>query len=181
MTLIKFQKKEVVDLSIDQTDAEKQALLEEFERKKRARNLAIPTDDAKVRQKLLEIGEPRMLFAENVYLKTLENKALFLTAIIKWKPMDRRERLRDIVSRRPELLPIVLEKPESEISEESEDQEEEFYTYGPNELGLARKDILSFSIPRAKARIAAQQMEVDTDLVKRKKIRFEWYSHCKVI
>jgi U4/U6 small nuclear ribonucleoprotein PRP4 len=88
--------------------------------------------------------------------------------------------LRDIVSRRPELLSIVLEKPESEISEESEDQEEEFYTYGPNELLLARKDMLSFSIPRAKARIAAQQMEVDTDLVKRKKIRFEWYSHCKV-
>lgn len=37
-----------------------------FERKKRARTVAVPTDDKKVREKLRELGEPVCLFAEDV-------------------------------------------------------------------------------------------------------------------
>ena len=41
-------------------------VLDEFERKKRARALAVPTDDKKVRLRLRELGEPTCLFAETV-------------------------------------------------------------------------------------------------------------------
>ncbi len=92
--------------------------------------------------------------------------------------MDRRERLRDFLSRNPEAIPLMADESEAE-SEESE-AEEEFFTYGPDGLLEARRSILDFSIPRAKQRIAAQSQEVQVDLVFRKKIRFEWYSHCKV-
>ena len=45
---------------------EHQAILDEFERKKRARTLAVPTDDGRVRAKLRELGEPQCLFGEGV-------------------------------------------------------------------------------------------------------------------
>ena len=37
-----------------------------FERKKRARTLAVPTEDKKVRERLREMGEPVCLFGEDV-------------------------------------------------------------------------------------------------------------------
>ena len=43
-----------------------QAILDEFERKKRARTLAVPTDDGRVRTRLKELGEPQCLFGEGV-------------------------------------------------------------------------------------------------------------------
>jgi len=46
--------------------AEQQAILDEFERKKKARNIAVPTDDKKVRLRLRELGEPITLFGEGV-------------------------------------------------------------------------------------------------------------------
>ncbi len=45
---------------------ENQAILDELERKKRARSLAVPTDDNKVKARLREIGEPITLFGERV-------------------------------------------------------------------------------------------------------------------
>ena len=45
---------------------ENRVLLDELERKKRARNLAVPTDDNRVKARLREIGEPITLFGERV-------------------------------------------------------------------------------------------------------------------
>ena len=45
---------------------ENQVRLDELERKKRARNLAVPTDDNRVKARLREIGEPITLFGERV-------------------------------------------------------------------------------------------------------------------
>ena len=45
---------------------ENQALLDELERKKRARTLAVPTDDGRVRARLRELKEPITLFGERV-------------------------------------------------------------------------------------------------------------------
>ncbi len=42
------------------------ALIEELERKKRLRKLAVPTDDKKVRERLRAYGEPITLFGEGV-------------------------------------------------------------------------------------------------------------------
>jgi len=50
--------------------AEQQAILDEFERKKKARNIAVPTDDKKVRLRLRELGEPITLFGEGVSITT---------------------------------------------------------------------------------------------------------------
>lgn len=54
-----------LDLSFAvQTD--NQASIEEFERQRTARNLAVPTDDARVQKLIQEEGEPRTLFGEGV-------------------------------------------------------------------------------------------------------------------
>lgn len=58
---------------------DKQALLEEFERRKKARSINVSTDDAEVKRNLRQLGEPICLFGEG--------------------PADRRVRLRDILSR----------------------------------------------------------------------------------
>lgn len=50
----------------DRARLENQVLLEELERKKKARNMAVPTDDGRVRARLREIGEPITLFGERV-------------------------------------------------------------------------------------------------------------------
>lgn len=51
--------------SVNAGEADKQVLAE-FERRKRAFQLAVPTDDKRVRQRLREIGEPQCLFGEGV-------------------------------------------------------------------------------------------------------------------
>lgn len=57
-----------------------QAVLDEFERKKRARSIAVPTDDGRVRAKLRELGEPQCLFGEGV---GLSRKPMW-EGLIKW-------------------------------------------------------------------------------------------------
>jgi hypothetical protein len=75
---------------------EHQAILDEFERKKRARTLAVPTDDGRVRAKLRELGEPQCLFGEGVssffrltYIGLfLMNKILYINSsflLIAWR------------------------------------------------------------------------------------------------
>jgi len=58
---------------------EKRCLLDELERKKRARLMNVSTDDDEVRKDLRAVGEPITLFGEG--------------------PGDRRERLRELLSR----------------------------------------------------------------------------------
>jgi len=51
-------------LAAEYARQETQALLDELERKKRARAVAVPTDDNKVKKRLRELGEPITLFGE---------------------------------------------------------------------------------------------------------------------
>lgn len=53
-------------LGSERARLENQVILDELERKKKARNLAVPTDDNKVKARLREIGEPITLFGERV-------------------------------------------------------------------------------------------------------------------
>jgi len=61
-----------VDNDYEHSDSSKRArdqhqeVLEMFERRKRARTVAVPTDDRKVREKLRELGEPVCFFGEDV-------------------------------------------------------------------------------------------------------------------
>lgn len=52
--------------SSERARQENKAVLDELERKKRARTMAVPTDDGRVRARLREIGEPITLFGERV-------------------------------------------------------------------------------------------------------------------
>jgi U4/U6 small nuclear ribonucleoprotein PRP4 len=53
--------------SDDERERAKNAvLIEELERKKRFRNMAVPTDDGKVKARLRAYGEPITLFGEGV-------------------------------------------------------------------------------------------------------------------
>ncbi|KAK7752821.1 hypothetical protein SLS62_005163 [Diatrype stigma] len=125
------------------------ALLSQFERKRRAATMAVPTDDGRVRARLRELGEPITLFGEG--------------------PADRRDRLR-------ELLTVLAERGDAAMAgtgedndismedvpgegEQQDDQEEEFYTTGSDALLRARQDIARFSLPRARRRLAFQKQE----------------------
>lgn len=112
------------------------ALLSQFDRKRRAAQLAVPTDDGKVRQRLREMGEPITLFGEG--------------------PADRRDRLREF------MLSDLEQGMSPDVEMEEPDQaaaDEEFYTEGPPQLLNVRQDIARHSLQQAKKRIASQAIE----------------------
>ncbi|KAL1997906.1 hypothetical protein VTN02DRAFT_450 [Thermoascus thermophilus] len=121
------------------------AILSQFERKRKAAAIAVPTDDNRVRQRLRELGEPITLFGEG--------------------PGDRRDRLRDLLAQLAEKqeaegdVEMREASAEAEAEEEKADEQEEFYTEGSQELLEARRQIALFSLPRAKARVARQKEE----------------------
>ena len=115
------------------------AILSQFERKRRLAQLAVPTDDGKVRARLRELGEPITLFGEG--------------------PADRRDRLRELLldeedAAGPDGMTADVQMQDAE---DQGDQEEEFYTPGSQELLEARRSIARYSLPRAKARLARQR------------------------
>ncbi|KAI8471206.1 MAG: WD40-repeat-containing domain protein [Monoraphidium minutum] len=115
---------------------EQEKLLAEFELRRKIRATLVPTDDAKVRDMLRQLGEPVTLFGE--------------------REMERRDRLKKIVAERevtgldgaPVTGSLVLE-------EQVAVQRETFYTEGPQELARARMDLTVWSIGRAAARVRA--------------------------
>ncbi|KAF8634572.1 hypothetical protein AX17_004162 [Amanita inopinata Kibby_2008] len=122
---------------------ENKVILDELERKKKARNLAVPTDDNRVKARLREIGEPITLFGE--------------------RAADRRDRLIYVLSQitaaRGDETMQVEEEEESE-----EEEEEEFYSPGSLELLDARRQIAEYSLPRAQKRVAQQQLDSRMEL-----------------
>jgi U4/U6 small nuclear ribonucleoprotein PRP4 len=128
------------------------AILAEFSRKKFAAQIAVPTDDKKVRVRLRELAEPITLFGEG--------------------PADRRDRLRDLLVQIAEGTggDVVMGQTEQPDREEH-DFEEEYYTQGSSELLTARKDIARYSLPRAKTRLAFQRAEATIPLREHVKFR----------
>ncbi|ELU44280.1 U4/U6 snRNP-specific spliceosomal protein [Rhizoctonia solani AG-1 IA] len=119
----------------DRVRAENKALLDELDRKKRARTMAVPTDDSRVKARLREIGEPITLFGE--------------PPIQCPQAADRRDRLIYVLSQiraaRGGDDDIEME---DESSSSDEEKEEEFYTEGSLELLEARRKIAEYSLPR---------------------------------
>ncbi|GJJ11330.1 hypothetical protein Clacol_005562 [Clathrus columnatus] len=140
---------------------ENQIVLDELERKKKARTTAVPTDDTRVKARLREIGEPITLFGE--------------------RAADRRDRLIYVLSQinaaRGEDGGAV--ETESSESEEEEEKQEEFYTPGSLELLEARRHIAEFSLPRAQKRIAQQRQEHAMPLSQILDIRKQVFTHIK--
>ncbi|KAG0233148.1 U4/U6 small nuclear ribonucleoprotein Prp4 [Actinomortierella wolfii] len=136
-------------------------ILEMFERRKRAREAVVPTDDKRVRAKLREMGEPQCLFGEDA--------------------LDRRTRLRELMAIKAgeegsELKDEEMaEDKEAAEKEESDEEEEEVYTRGSEELLQARRDIAYYSLPRARDRVARQTEENKISLAVFKSMRAEVY------
>ncbi|QRV88655.1 U4/U6 small nuclear ribonucleoprotein Prp4 [Ceratobasidium sp. AG-Ba] len=123
----------------DRARAENQALINELDRKKRARQMAVPTDDNRVKARLREIGEPITLFGE--------------------RAADRRDRLIYVLSQIQVARGDDDIEMEDESSSSDEEKEEEFYTEGSLELLEARRRIAEYSLPRAQLRVAQQREE----------------------
>jgi U4/U6 small nuclear ribonucleoprotein PRP4 len=119
------------------------AILSQFQRKRRAAAIAVPTDDGKVRGELRKMGEPVTLFGEG--------------------PGDRRDRLRELLTIQDEIDGLEDEDGDEMMRDAEEEKEnepdEEFYTPGSKELVQARKDIARYSLPRAKRRLLNQKIE----------------------
>ncbi|PPQ98243.1 hypothetical protein CVT26_003414 [Gymnopilus dilepis] len=137
---------------------ENKIILDELERKKKARAMAVPTDDNRVKARLREIGEPITLFGE--------------------RAADRRDRLIYVLSqinaaRGEEAMQV------EEESEESEAEEEEFYSPGSLELLEARRRIAEFSLPRAQRRVEQQRLDSKMELGRIVDIRKKVFNEVK--
>ncbi|KAK4659319.1 hypothetical protein QC762_109120 [Podospora pseudocomata] len=133
------------------------AIISQFERKRFAATIAVPTDDGRVRAKLRELGEPITLFGEG--------------------PVDRRDRLRELLTEQAQQATgqesADVEMQDASNDEEAEEQEEEFYSRGTQELLDARIEIAKFTIPRAKRRVEFQKKEATIPLRTHVKFRKE--------
>eukprot|EP00058_Branchiostoma_floridae_P005347 XP_002590835.1 hypothetical protein BRAFLDRAFT_125722 [Branchiostoma floridae] len=128
---INISEGETFDLEEHQSERQKE-VLEEFERRKRARQIHVSTDDSEVKAQLRQLGEPICLFGEG--------------------PADRRERLRQILAK------IGEDKLKKDSAEEKKEEKKEYndttwYHEGPQSLKEARMFIAGYSIPRAKKRL----------------------------
>ncbi|KAF7794298.1 hypothetical protein EIP86_005431 [Pleurotus ostreatoroseus] len=126
-------------LGTERARLENKVLLDELERKKKARSLAVPTDDNRVKARLREIGEPITLFGE--------------------RAADRRDRLIYVLSQINAARGDESMQVDEESSEESEEEQEEFYSPGTLELLEARRRIAEYSLPRAQKRVAQQRID----------------------
>ncbi|CED83968.1 U4/U6 small nuclear ribonucleoprotein Prp4 (contains WD40 repeats) [Phaffia rhodozyma] len=153
----------------DRLQEDNAAILEELERKKRARKLAnVPTDDRKVRAKLREMGEPITLFGEGA--------------------ADRYARLRYVMSQ----IQVAKEGLEGMDGQESdgdssssdgEESDEEFYTEPslPDQLLAARKKIAAYSLPISARRLKKQRVESALPIGRILEVRKKTYKDLKTM
>nr|XP_033770864.1 U4/U6 small nuclear ribonucleoprotein Prp4 [Geotrypetes seraphini] len=128
---------------LEERVSERQAeVLAEFERRKRARQINVSTDDAEVKACLRALGEPITLFGEG--------------------PAERRERLRNVLSVVGADALKKSRKEEEKSPKAREEYQQTWYHEGPNSLKAARLCIARYSLPRALRRLAGarEQKEV---------------------
>ncbi|KAK9467611.1 WD40-repeat-containing domain protein [Lipomyces arxii] len=133
------------DYTMSGTNMKAQTYLDELSRRRKAKQIAVPTDDSQIRMRLRELGEPITLFAED--------KA------------DRRERLRKVMLELQESGgDAVMYDDESAASVEAED--EEFYTPGDDELLEIRQAIAEYSLQRTREQHKRQTTDAKFPLTK---------------
>lgn len=125
----------------DEMSKDRQALLEEFERRKKARQINVSTDDSEVKKNLRHLGEPICLFGEG--------------------PAERRARLRELLASLGEDAIKKKHDDEEKPSQLVEKDTETWYHEGPDSLQIARQWIASYSLPRAKARLENARQELE--------------------
>lgn len=103
----------------DEMSKDRQALLEEFERRKKARQINVSTDDSEVKKNLRHLGEPICLFGEG--------------------PAERRARLRELLASLGEDAIKKKHDDEEKPSQLVEKDTETWYHEGPDSLQIARQ------------------------------------------
>lgn len=154
---------EYMDLE-DEMSKDKQILLEEFERRKKARQINVSTDDGEVKATLRQLQEPICLFGEG--------------------PAERRERLRNILARIGE--DVIRRRREEQAEKEvkaRELTEKTWYHEGSESLLKARLHIANYSLPRAKMRLqnAKTEKNSSTDSHQRHAKKQELYKQLRCL
>lgn len=110
-------------------------MLEEFERKKKARQINVSTDDNEIKKSLRQLNEPICLFGEG--------------------PAERRIRLRELLSMLGEnaFSKRTSEDEKKSSAKEQQDTSQTWYHEAPESLKVARLWIADYSLPRAKYRL----------------------------
>lgn len=122
------------DLSFYSSERDKAALLEEFERKKKARQINVSTDDAEIKKSLRQLNEPICLFGEG--------------------PADRRIRLRELLSMLGDnAISKRHDDDDKKSSNKEQDTNQTWFHEGSDHLRISRLWIAEYSLPRAKARL----------------------------
>ena len=106
-----------------------------FDKRKVAKQVAVPTNDLQVREQLRRLGEPICFFGETI--------------------PDRRERLRELLTEAAQMGVDLTGGPTEDRAQE--DQDEVFYSEGTQELRSARIKMAEYSLPRAQKRVAEQK------------------------
>jgi U4/U6 small nuclear ribonucleoprotein PRP4 len=134
-------------------------VLSQFDRKRRAAQVLVPTADRDVKAALRARGEPITLFGEG--------------------PSERRDRLRAFLFDKQEAGSEDGDVQMQEANEGGADGEEEFYTQGTALLLDVRRDIAKYSLPRAKERVAFQRREATIPLKTHVEFRSKIKDHLK--
>ncbi|KAI1723267.1 WD domain, g-beta repeat domain-containing protein [Ditylenchus destructor] len=128
-----IRKAEAFDLKKIDNPQEKEVLAE-FDRRRKARNLTLPTDDVQVKLMLRRCNEPICLFGEDI--------------------LDRRERLRTLLSKLSEdEVHMILHSWDEKEKPDAQMDTCTWYHRGPEALRDARVDIADFSLRRAAKRL----------------------------
>ncbi len=135
-------------------------LLAQLARKKIAATVEVPKEDAKVREKLREMGEPITLFGEKPADRKMRLRELLAIAIERSTARD--VDMRDAAGGGEDTSMADsdgLDDSDDDDDDDDEDAPKEFYTPGGPGLLRARVDIAEFSLPRTRRQITLQRAE----------------------
>ncbi|GMT00380.1 hypothetical protein PENTCL1PPCAC_22554, partial [Pristionchus entomophagus] len=130
---------ETMEMDMPAHSEHNKQMLAEFDRRRRARTLTLPTDDVQVKLKLRMLNQPICLFGEEI--------------------LDRRERLRAHLSNMDEEQVAAILHSDRMTQEQQEQDTETWYYRGPAGLKEARVNIADYSLRRAKTRLEKSRRE----------------------
>ena len=144
----------LVDIEDSSVNQQKKQILEELERKRKARQIAVAVDDAEVRAHLRSLDQPMTLFGEGY--------------------ADRRERLRQLLARLgDDALKKTVDQEDDKAEEKEDKSGKTWYHEGSETLRLARLWIAEYSLPRAQDRLNRLRQELNVPEITRSQTKNE--------
>lgn len=132
-------------------------LKETLEKRKRARELAVPTNDNAVKLKLREYGEPICLFGEGAPERRDRLRDIMAANLDLELPAEELRGAETLAGRMAKRQPTVAARP----GEQEESKRELFYTEGSAELKQARLWLVDYSMAKAQARVQAERERLE--------------------